>query len=144
MLIVREQVDRISDDFLNAHEQLKKTESFGKKYDYLKELMENIKLLDSLNVISNQSDSIGIGSKFSVSLKQDNYTYTNDYIISEINIPVEGYMVILPNCPLAQSLIGKKKNDQVEYSVSGYKLTATVNEVYKENRNKKIKTKTIN
>lgn len=102
------------------------------------ELYNIISCYVELDVVNNNSDSIGIGSRFNLTLIQSGYHYTNNYILSESNEPVDNYLVIQPTCPLAQAIIGKKVGDSVKFNVLAEETEVEINEIYKQ----KVKSKT--
>ena len=62
----------------------------------------------------------------------------DDGILSESSEPVDGYMVIQPNCPMAKAIMGKTVGDKVKFNVLVENSEVTVNEIYKQ----KVKVKT--
>ena len=91
---------------------------------------------ERISIVDNNEDSIGIGSRFNLDLVQEGYRYNNDYILSESDEPVDGYVVITPKYPLAKAIMGKKESDTVSYDVMSYESKVTINTIYRE----KVKT----
>lgn len=81
-------------------------------------------------VVSSNSDTIEVGSKFNATI--DFYgKETNNYILSDIDIPVEGYIVITPSAPIAKAVMGKKENDSFSYDVNSHIINGTINKIIK-------------
>ena len=139
MRVAQEQIDAMSSKFSELHTKLEETRPFEEKIKYQQEIERNVSLLDQMEAVTPCDNIIGIGSKFRACVVTDGNITTDDYILSESDVPVKGYRVILTNCPLAKALMGKTVKDTEVYDVSGYKVTATVLEIYKE----KAKIKTI-
>ena len=139
MRVAQEQIDAMSSKFSELHTKLDETRPFEEKIKYQQELVKNVFLLDQMEAVTPSNNIIGIGSKFRACVVTDGNITTDDYILSESDVPVKGYRVILTNCPLAKALMGKTVKDTEVYDVSGYKVIATVLEIYKE----KVKIKTI-
>ena len=139
MRVAQEQIDAMSSKFSELHTKLDETRPFEEKIKYQQELTKNVFLLDQMEAVTPSNNIIGIGSKFRACVVTDGNITTDDYILSESDVPVKGYRVILTNCPLAKALMGKTVKDTEVYDVSGYKVIATVLEIYKE----KAKIKTI-
>ena len=132
MKVAREQIDAMSSKLYELHTKLDETRPFEEKIKYQQELTKNVFLFDQMEAVTPSNNVIGIGSKFRACVVTDGNITTDDYILSESDVPVKGYRVILTNCPLAKALMGKTVNDTVEFDVNSYKVVATVNEIYKK------------
>ena len=132
MRVAQEQIDAMSSKFSELHTKLDETRPFEEKIKYQQELTKNVFLLDQMEAVTPSNNIIGIGSKFKACVVTDGNITTDDYILSESDVPVKGYRVILTNCPLAKALMKKTVNDEVEFDVDSYKVTVTVNKIYKE------------
>ena len=139
MRVAQEQIDTISGNLSTIHDNLNKKGTSEEKVEYIQELLNKVDLLKEMEAVTPSNNIIGIGSKFRACVVTDGNITTDDYILSESDVPVKGYRVILTNCPLAKALMGKTVKDTEVYDVSGYKVIATVLEIYKE----KAKIKTI-
>ena len=139
MKVAKEQIDTISGKLSTIHDNLNKKGTSEKKIEYIQELLNKVDLLKEMDPVTTNNNVIGIGSKFNARVETDYGVKDEDYILSESDEPVDGYVIILPNYPIAKALTGKTVNDTVEFDVNSYKVVATVNEIYKE----KIITKTI-
>ena len=139
MRVAQEQIDAMSSKFSELHTKLDETRPFEEKIKYQQEITKNVFLFDQMEAVTPSNNIIGIGSKFRACVVTDGNITTDDYILSESDVPVKGYRVILTNCPLAKALMGKTVKDTEVYDVSGYKVIATVLEIYTE----KVKIKTI-
>ena len=81
---------------------------------------------------TNNSDVIGLGSKFSATVNFFGKLEVEDYLISDSDLKVPGYMIITTTTPIAQAVMGLKENDVFSYYVNGNIFNGIVNKIYKE------------
>lgn len=91
-------------------------------------------LIEAVTLTSNNDDVIGLGSKFSATIEDDFETTTEDYLISDSNIKVPGFVAITSDSPFAKAVMGKRANDNFAYNVKDYKVKGLINQVYKSEK----------
>ena len=78
------------------------------------------------------SDTIELGSKFRLTLESEEYgSDTDDYIMSDTNIKVPGFITITHKSPLGFAVFGKEVGEKFEYKVNGLVNKGYIEEIYK-------------
>ena len=140
MQYTEEQLNEIKNKMVELEERLKnldkfETESLRERMLIGRELNELSVLLLGEPIKENNSDVIGIGSKFNMTLKSEGYIEdTDDYMISESSFKAPGFFTVTTATPLGMAVMGKREGDEFEYTSNGILNKGTINKRYKNTK----------
>ncbi len=97
------------------------------------------KLLNCVIIEPNNSDEIGIGSTFEISLFFDGEEEKSTFTLVETRLSKDPINYISISSPLGNAIIGKKQGDDFKYFVENSIISGRIDEVIKTNE--KVKTK---
>lgn len=99
------------------------------------------KLLNCKVIEPNNSDEIGVGSTFEITLNFGGVEDKSVFTLIETRIPKDPMHFISISSPLGKAVIGKKQGDSFKYVVENSVISGKINEIIKTNED--VKTKSI-
>lgn len=145
MIIVKEQIEELNKNIRQLEFKLSvignksifimsykdKQDYYNTRYDYI-ELLQLRNKISNLEVIENNSDIIGLGSIFNASIESNTIKDTSNYIVSDCDIKVPGYVIINLDAPFTKAVIGKSENDEFSYNVGFETINGKINKIIKK------------
>lgn len=145
MIIVKEQIEELNKNIRQLELKLSvignksisimsykdKQDYYNTRYDYI-ELLQLRNKISNLEVIENNSDIIGLGSIFNASIESNTIKDTSNYIVSDCDIKVPGYVIINLDAPFTKAVIGKSENDEFSYNVGFETINGKINKIIKK------------
>lgn len=130
--LLKNKIEELENDIASLERNAE--ENYTIRLAKTKELKElNKMILEAVTLAVNTEEVIGLGSRFSASIYYlDEGAETEDYLISDVNIRVPGFMVITPNTPFGKAVMGKKEKEEFNYTVNGTNIHGKIEEIYKE------------
>ena len=138
MKLTTEQIEILKEQIKakEAYEENLKTangDNLSRRLSAAKETRELVKLLEVVEPIELvDTDTIGLGTKFSATIEEYGYKTTENYLLSESTISLPNFMAITTTTPLAKAVMGKKENDEFSYDVYGVSIKGVINKIYKQ------------
>ena len=131
MKIIQEQYDVLTRRHERAIEDAKFATTARQKEISNNELKSYEAILNEIEILENpNSNTITLGSKFSVIMSDYGFKQEGKYVISESAIGAGGYEAVLPNSPMGQAVIGKQEGDNFSYDVVGKIYVGSIGKVY--------------
>lgn len=107
-------------------------DSYQKRVLIKNEIKElTLKLLSATTLKVSDNDFIGLGSKFNATINFNGSIDTDNYLISDSDIKVPGFIVITTKTPIVKAVMGLKENDKFNYQVDGIPSAGIINAIYK-------------
>lgn len=139
MKLTVEQLELLKKDLERKEQQLSQLEKNSSNVYYkrlrLKEEIRNLmaELTMATTLDMRTEEVIDLGSRFRATIDFNGSLDTTDYLISDSNLKVPGFMAISTRSPLAQAVMGLKVQDKFKYDVIGHVYNGIIDEIYKEN-----------
>ena len=131
MKIIQEQYDVLTRRHERAIEDAKFATTARQKEISNNEVKSYDAILNEVEILENpNSNTITLGSKFSVIMSDYGFKQEGKYVISESAIGAGGYEAVLPNSPMGQAVIGKQEGDNFSYDVVGKIYVGSIGKVY--------------
>ena len=131
MKIIQEQYDVLTRRHERAIEDAKFATTARQKEISNNEVKSYEAILNEIEILENpNSNTITLGSKFSVIMSDYGVEQEGNYVISESAIGAGGYEAVLPNSPMGQAVIGKQEGDNFSYDVVGKIYVGSIGKVY--------------
>ncbi len=131
MKIIQEQYDVLTRRHERAIEDAKFATTARQKEISNNEVKSYDAILNEVEILENpNSNTITLGSKFSVIMSDYGFKQEGKYVISESAIGAGGYEAVLPNSPMGQAVIGKQEGDKFSYDVVGKIYVGSIGKVY--------------
>lgn len=100
-----------------------------KDYKEAKEKLGNYELIEP-----NNSEIIGLGSTFEISMNYGDFDDKETFTLVEVHNVCDDSSLISVVSPLGKAALGKKVGDNVSYIVEDRKFTGTINSIIIENK----------